>query len=153
MLTGVQRYLPKATVPEQIRLACNTNTSDKRSHRVIFSVILPNALACPAYWPALLGCFGISPDLNISSKSAILPESPFLHTFLVTANVPLPLLRSPPWSHHWFLLLPQESELMSHQVLITLPPHCSSPHLAQPHLCPVGCCHGFSPGLCSNSLF
>lgn len=66
--------------------------------------------------------------------------------------VPLPLLRSPPWSHHWLLLLLQESELMSHHVPTTLSPHCSSPHLAQPHLCPAGCCHGLHPGLCSNSL-
>lgn len=136
VLNGVQRYLPRAIVPEQIRLACNTNISDKGSNRVIFSVTLPNALACPTYWPAPLDCLGTPPDLNISSeKCHCTSESPLLHTFLVTANgttssFEISTLESP--------LVPPfpKSELMSHHVPTTLPPHCSSPHLEQPHLCP-----------------
>lgn len=87
ILNGVQRYLPTAIVPEQTRLAWNTDISDKRSNRVIFSVILLNVLACPAYWPALLGCLGTLPNFNISSKKChFTSESPFLLTHLVNTN-------------------------------------------------------------------
>lgn len=110
----------------------------------------PAPLTGQLHWAALV-------PLQISTylvKKAIVPLS---HHFCILSlsppMVPLPPLRSPLWSHHWFLLFPKESELMSHRVPTTFPPYCSSPHLEQLHFCPTGYCHGLSPGFCSSSLF
>lgn len=92
-----------------------------------FWVPLPKVLACPAYWPAALGCLAASSELNYLVKIIILA---LYHYFCIPSlslsMAPLPFLSSPCWSYHCFLLLPQQSDLMSHHVPTTLLPHCSS---------------------------